>query len=100
MWHWLQHIAGVDNVSGEWYGFWSGFAGDVAIIGAMIAFPWIQFRRHNCQVQGCWRIAHHEFTEPSGVKRLLCWRHHPDVKDRQLTREKLHLYLGDRPGRG
>ena len=59
------------------------------------------YRRHNCRLIRCFRIGRYEFTEPdTGVKRVLCWKHHPDVDRKQLTRERLHLYLGDRPGKG
>jgi hypothetical protein len=96
----ILHILGIDDVSGRWYAWWSGFAGDVALIGAIIVWPFVNYRRHNCQVKGCWRIGRHEFTEPNEIKRSLCWRHHPSVKHRQLTRERLHMYVGKRPGRG
>jgi hypothetical protein len=33
---WLVHVLGIDDVAGRWYGFWSGFGGDLAIIGAMV----------------------------------------------------------------
>lgn len=101
MWHLFLHITGTDNVSGLWYGFWSGFGGDLALIGAVIIWPWAHLKRHNCQVKRCWRIGRHEFTHPDEqVTRQLCWRHHPDVEHKQLTRERLHLYVGKRPGRG
>ena len=101
MWHLILHWLGIDNVSGEPYGFWSGFGGDLGIIGALLAIPWVQWKRHNCQVRGCWRIGRHAFTDPQDkVVRALCWRHHPDVRDKQLTRERLHLYVGKRPGPG
>jgi hypothetical protein len=101
LWLWVLHVSGSDNVSGKWYGFWSGFGGDLGIIGALAAVPWMQYKRHNCQVKGCWRIGRHEFTDPDEhVTRLLCWRHHPSVRRRQLTRERLHLYVGKRPGPG
>jgi len=104
-WNNLLHFMGIDDTTGKWYGFWSGFASDLTIIAAAIAIPWSIYRRHNCNVKGCWRIGKHDFEEPdTKIKRLLCWRHHPDVKSRQLTkkdlREQLHLYLGDKPGKG
>ena len=100
LWAWIMHATGSDNVSGPEYGFWSGFGSDLALIAAAVSFPVVQYRRHNCQVRGCWRIGRHEFTDPEGVKRALCWHHHPAVSRRQLTREHLHLYAGKHPGRG
>lgn len=29
--NWLLHVAGIDNVSGRWYAFWSGIAGDAGL---------------------------------------------------------------------
>lgn len=57
MFHWLLHVTGADNVSGPWYGFWSGFGsdlGEATIIGAVIAAA----RHRNCHVKGCWRLGH------------------------------------------
>lgn len=72
VWHWLLHLSGADNVSGPWYGFWSGFGsdlGEAALIGAAAAV----IRRHQCHVKRCWRVqwrrsGHHQ----------LCREHHPD----------------------
>ena len=102
-WLFLLYVTGTDNVSGKWYGlpgFWSGFGGDLALVAAIGAYPLAAYRRHNCQVKGCWRIGRHGFTDEDGTERLLCHVHHPGVRQRQLTREQLHLYVGKRPGRG
>lgn len=100
LWAWIMHATGSDDLSGPEYGFWSGFAGDLTVFAALAAYPWVAYRRHNCQVKRCWRIGRHELTDTDGVKRSLCHVHHPGVKRRQLNREDLHLYLGNRPGRG
>lgn len=106
MWHFLQNLIqmsfGFRNGDGNSpaYLFWSGAGSDLAYLSFLYA-GFILYRRHNCQVKFCWRIGKHEFTEPvTGIKRLLCWRHHPDVDHRQLTRERLHMYLGKQPGKG
>lgn len=89
------------------YLFWSGAGSDLAylsFLGAGIAV----YRKHNCPVKWCLRIGKHEFTDPKdGVKRLLCWKHHPDVKHKVLNLEHVkeiqarrHLYFGSKPGRG
>lgn len=52
---WLGHVLGLDNASGHWYLFWSGFAGDLSYFGAL-AIVW---RKFNCHTKGCWRIALH-----------------------------------------
>jgi hypothetical protein len=51
---WL-HVLGLDNLSGRWYGFWSGIGSDLgefAIVGAL-------YHHLNCHEEGCWRIARH-----------------------------------------
>jgi len=71
--HWLSHFLGLDNLSGPFYGWWSGAGsdlGEVAIVGALLA----TVRRHNCQVRRCWRIGRH-ITNGGHV---VCAKHHPD----------------------
>ena len=109
MLHWFQHIFGFYNGGGNspQYLFWSGAGSDLAyltFLGGAVAI----YRKHNCQMKGCLRIGRHEFQDPKdSVKRNLCWRHHPDIASRQLTKsriaaiqERRHLYFGDKPGRG
>ena len=70
---WLLRVLGIDDVSGPWYAFWSGFGsdlGELAIIGGMVTIA----RRHKCEVHRCWRIGRHQ--APTGHK--VCRRHHPD----------------------
>lgn len=104
LWADFMHWTGSDNVAGPEYGltgFWSGFGGDLTLIFAVVAYPFITWKRHSCQLKGCWRIGRHSFTDPDDhVIRLLCARHHPSVRHKQLTRERLGLYLGERPGHG
>ena len=76
MWHWLSHHLGMDNASGGYYLFWSGFGSDItefALVGGLVGVA----RAHNCHVKGCWRIGKH----PHGLYKL-CSRHHPEVPDR------------------
>lgn len=68
MWHFILHITGADDVSGKWYGFWSGFGSDITEFG-VIAVLW---RKFNCHQSNCWRVGLHHGSEP-GV--LLCKRH-------------------------
>jgi len=75
MWYWILHVMGADNLSGPWYGFWSGFGsdlGEIAIIGGLISI----YRRHNCHVKGCWRIGKHPVE---GTTYVVCRQHHPDA---------------------
>ena len=57
IWQWLLHYTGINDTSGPWYGFWSGFGSDIAeitLVAGVIAF----FRHRNCHVKGCWRLGH------------------------------------------
>lgn len=55
IWNWFLTVTGSNNTSGTWYGFWSGFAGDLFIFGALVSF----YRKHNCHDNHCWRIGKH-----------------------------------------
>lgn len=72
---WLEHVLGMDNLSGPWYGFWSGFGSDLgefAIAGTLLA----AVRRHTCHVHRCWRIGRFPATV-DGRPYTVCRRHHP-----------------------
>lgn len=73
--HWLLHVLGVDDVSGYWYGWWSG-SGSVVIPPLLTSMPlaWVLLRRHNCEVHGCWRLGRHK----TAAGHTVCRRHHPD----------------------
>ncbi len=75
--HWLSHFFGLDNLSGPFYGFWSGVGSDIAeltLAGALIE----QIRRRNCHVSRCWRSGHFEV---GGTPYKTCRKHHPEVPD-------------------
>jgi hypothetical protein len=85
--HWLEHFLGMD-MSGDPYGFWSGFGSDLselAIFGALLAMV----RKHNCHVHGCWRIGRFPVD---GTTWTVCRRHHPDDPPRAH-----HLHRDERP---
>lgn len=93
------------------YLFFSGAGGILlgnVLQPALIVGVIIYYRKNNCKVQLCPRLGHHEFKDPvDGVSRLLCWKHHPDVRLKAVTPEwitkvqrKRHLYLGGKPGKG
>lgn len=69
--HLLLHVLGVDDLGGRWYGFWSGFAGDLSIL----ATPLVLLLRHNCHTRGCWRLGRHPVA---GTTWTVCRKHHPD----------------------
>lgn len=68
--HAVAHVLGLDNASGGWYLWWSGIGADLGLFGA----PFILWRRHNCEVQRCWRLGRH--TTAAGHR--VCRIHHPD----------------------
>lgn len=72
--HWLMHVLGVDDVSGRWYGFWSGAGSDIgelALIGAVLGM----FRKHNCHQRRCWRVGRHIVNGTP-----YCNRHHEQAR--------------------
>jgi len=77
----ILNILGVTNLSGRWYGFWSGFGSDLgefAIFGGLIA----AYRRHTCHVDHprfCWRPGTHPVA---GTPYRACKKHHPDIPDK------------------
>ena len=71
----IFQILGLDNVSGPWYAFWSGFGGDLTIFAGLFAIAGSFLRKHNCHVKGCWRIGRHPVD---GTQYVVCRRHHPD----------------------
>lgn len=66
IWHWFLIVTGSNNVSGSWYGFWSGFAGDLTIFAAII----IWYKRNKCK--SCWRLAYHKVR---GTHYKTCHKH-------------------------
>ena len=72
---WLAHLFGIDDLSGPFYGFWSGIGSDIqefAIFAAVIG----AYRKHTCHIKGCPRLGKHPVKDTPYV---VCARHHPDV---------------------
>jgi hypothetical protein len=90
---WLAVHTGLDDLSGPWYGFWSGIGsdlGELALIGAVATATYQLVRKYNCHEPGCWRVGAHP---AAGGQFLLCYRHHPDFQGRKPTHdmiERLH----------
>jgi hypothetical protein len=81
--HWIGVRSGTDYLmcgktpcpNQEYYNWWSGPGsdlGEIAILGGVIAL----YRKHNCHVTGCWRIARHTVE---GTPYIVCRRHHPGI---------------------
>ena len=87
----LGHFFGLDNLSGPNYGFWSGAGsdiGEITIIAGAIAI----YRRHNCHVQGCWRL---QWKRVPGTEHFVCRRHHPmDAPTAQQVIDDHHAACG------
>ncbi len=66
---------GTTNGSGRWYLWWSGMFSNLTIFAAVGVF----YRKHNCQVHGCWRIGKHKAVDANGVEHMVCKSHHPDL---------------------
>jgi hypothetical protein len=81
--HWLAIHLGTENEPGVYYGFWSGFGSDVSEFAIILAAIGL-FRKHNCHVRGCWRIARHPIE---GTPYVVCRKHHPGI-DEALTAER------------
>jgi hypothetical protein len=67
----LGHVLGTDGRG--WYDFWSGLGADLgglAFVGAGLGL----YRKHNCHVHGCWRIAKQQVI---GTSWVVCHHHHP-----------------------
>ena len=97
-WWWLvQHWLGLDSGSGPAYLWWSGAGsdlGEIAIAGALAGI----LRKHNCEVHGCWRLGRHKVE---GTGHMVCRRHNPEGNiTAEHVRERYHLYLGSKPGKG
>lgn len=76
--NWLGHVAGVDDLAGRWYGFWSGFGAILERLIELAVIAGILLRRHNCETHRCWRIGRHEWIDPTtGQHHRICRKHHP-----------------------
>jgi hypothetical protein len=87
---WFHHLFGADGRG--WYNFWSGFGADlgqIALFGAAIGL----YRKHNCHVHGCWRIAKQQVE---GTQWMVCHHHHPDGKPTSSDMERLAQEKRDR----
>ena len=105
LWLWLTELSGSRTSASMAYNFWSGFGGDVAILGSILAAPILLYRRNNCGIRRCWRLSRHDYKDPvSGIVHKLCRKHHPEHPGKPITADELrrryHLHLGKQPGRG
>jgi hypothetical protein len=62
-----------DPLHGDGYQFWSGIGSDVFLLAPFAVF----YRRHNCHVDGCWRIQFKPHPDKPG--HVVCRKHHREV---------------------
>lgn len=74
MLHALAHFFGLDNLSGPFYGFWSGAGSDITELGILGA----AYHAFNCHENGCWRVGHRISIE-DGAHVRRCKRHHREA---------------------
>lgn len=79
--HWLSHVLGMDNLSGPFYGWWSGAGSDIGEVVLIGGFAhW--YRSRTCHVDHpkfCWRPGAHPVD---GTPYRVCKKHHPRVPDK------------------
>jgi hypothetical protein len=84
---WVSVHAGLTDLTGPYYGFWSGIGSDLAeltLVGAVATGAYQLVRKYNCHQPGCWRVGNHP---AAGGQFYLCWRHHPDYLGGRPTKE-------------
>jgi len=85
--NWFLVHTGINNESGSYYGFWSGFGSDIeefGILGGIAAGVYQLARKHNCHEPGCWRVGQHPAADGQFT---LCYRHHPEYRGSKPTHE-------------
>lgn len=68
---WFYHVLGIQGF-GPFYGFFSGSEADLTqltILGGVAAV----YRKHTCEVHGCWRLGRHK----TAAEHCVCRKHHP-----------------------
>lgn len=81
--HALSHFFGLDNLSGPFYGFWSGSGSDIQELTVIVG-GWALLRHHNCHVKGCWGLRTHLVD---GTPYRVCRKHHPTAIPKRVTAE-------------
>jgi hypothetical protein len=84
--HSIAHFIGLDNLSGPYYGFWSGFGSDLAefaLLGTLFGL----YRHHKCA--SCWRLGHHPVK---GTPYETCHKHATVATHAKLHKQHEHDY--------
>jgi hypothetical protein len=103
-WDEIRRVMGWDNPNSFGYLFQSG-SGSTLILAVWGTVLW--WFRGSCKVAwSCLRPGRHDVTDPvTGATHRLCYKHagvgrHLGRERLREIRERGHLYLGDRPGKG
>jgi len=90
---WFMVHTGIDDQSGPYYAFWSGFGANLSVFGIITALTTSAYhlaRKYNCHEPGCWRVGNHP---AAGGRFFLCYRHHPDYQSTRPTSDLIiHLH--------
>lgn len=89
--HGMVHWTGSDYGSAygrfEPYDAISGFA-SLGVVSTVV----VAYRHFFCAQKHCWRMGKHAFTDPKdNVTHKLCWKHHPDVKYKELDHHSIGI---------
>jgi hypothetical protein len=82
---WLLNVLGVTNLSGRWYGFWSGFGanfGEFAIVGALVQLA-RRLIRHHAEVLAQAAQHHRERLDLQAA-------HHEDLRQHMSAQLNAH----------
>lgn len=87
MWHWILTVGGITNVSGKFYAFWSGVAGELGWFAAIYTI----WHRKNCHARWCWRNGKFQY----GDHYVFCQKHHPVLPNKPPTADEIMQYHKD-----
>lgn len=73
----LLTVTGINNPTGYWYAFWSGFGGDLSMLGGIF----IAYKKLTCHVSTCWRLGHFKVDK---TPYKVCKKHHPKTPDKRI----------------
>jgi len=90
------HVLGTDSGNGAFYLFYSGLFTVLCVVGGQLWNGYLNARKNNCHVRGCWRIGRRVVP---GTDWHACNRHHPDKPpshEHLISMHRIHLARGKR----
>jgi hypothetical protein len=70
----IGHVLGLDNLSGGFYGWWSGAGSDITELLSVSAGIGLIWHHVNCHEPGCYRVGRYH---AAGGQWKVCGRHLP-----------------------